>query len=221
MQRIETKLKQANLWDRTVENELRSLWKYGIERIADAQIKEGVIDFLENEAPLGFFVNSASSTGTHHPVWQTKKSGILRNTVECCLAVDRQLRIYKEFCDENDNVLPQPRDIVIAATILSDTFKYGEKILGVNSALESKMLQDHGKISADVWKNKIAPRHPAIPAKIAAQIYEAVYWHLGRWTPGWTPDTKLGLLAEITHRIDITFADKALELIYEPKKIIE
>ncbi|MDO8522931.1 MAG: hypothetical protein Q7S12_01425 [bacterium] len=221
MEKIKNKLEDAKLWDKIVEHELHALWKYGVERISNSAIKNSVVDFLEEEAPLGFFVNTVSRTSKHHPKWQCQKAGILRNTTECCLAAKMQLQIYKEFCDENDQVLPEPLDIVLAATILSDTFKYDNDILISKMSREKARLnRDHGKIAANIWRDKYAKRHK-IGSAVEKEIFNATYWHLGRWTNGWTTKTKLPLLSEIVHRLDMIFTDKSLELLYNPKREIK
>lgn len=220
MEAIKKKLEDAGLWDATVEQELKALWKYGIQRISNYGVRQSVIDFLFEEAPLSFFVNPASPSKKHHPAWQNKKAGILRNTTECCLAIDMQLASYKKFCDHEDNVLAEPRDIVIAATILSDTYKYDKEILnGVEMVSEGKVNKSHGIIAAECWIKY--RRRYEISGPVAHEIYLATYWHLGRWTPGWTDITKLPLLTDIVHRIDAAFADKSLELLYSPKRKIK
>lgn len=221
MKIIRERLERVELWDSTVERELKSLWKYGVLRISNQLIRQGIVDFLEKEAPLGFFVNPASVSGKHHPTWQNEKCGILRNTTECCLLVDIMLEQYKEFCDAINNVLPDSRDIVLSATILSDTFKYGTAIVKPYSDSE-KHLKDHGKEAANRWIPTAYGLHPKDHTiDLVEEIFETTYWHLGRWTPGWTPEVKLSKLTEIVHILDAIFADKNLELLYEPKHAIE
>lgn len=217
MEKIIAKLKAGNLYTEKVEKELASFWKYCVEPVSDPKLKNVVVHFLEEVTPLGFFVNPASSSGKHHPSWQVAEAGILRNTTECCLALNQQLRIYPEFTDERYNVLPEHRDIVLVATILSDTFKYGNKILA-SVGSESKLDHNHGQVAAYRWI-AVAKKFK-IPSETTVRIYTAIFWHLGRWTPGWTPGTKLDLYTEIVHRVDMLFADKNLEYLYTPKETI-
>jgi len=220
MHYIQGRLENAELWNKDVQQELLSLWKHGVLRISNKFIQESIIKFLELEAPIGFFVNPAAASGKHHPKWQNKICGILRNTTECCLLVDIMLEQYKEFCDSIGNVLSEPRDIVLSATILSDTFKYGTNIVKPYSD-STKHQKDHGKVAAEKWillAYSLEPKDETID--LVEAIYEATYWHLGRWTPGWTPKVDFSKLTEITHLLDAIFADKNLELLYEPKQII-
>jgi len=219
VEKIKEKLLSANLWNEVVEKELKALWKYGIDRIESTWTKASVVDFLEEETPLSFFINPASPSKRHHPAWQNKEAGMLRNTTECCLIVDMQLRSFKKFCGVLDEIIPWTRDVVLAATILSDTFKYDKQILdGVEIVSPGKVNPNHGKIAANIWRDKYAKRHGVAREK---EIFEATYWHLGRWTPGWTPKIKFSTLTKIVHRIDAIMADNSLELLYTPKDAIE
>ena len=217
MQKIIEKLKVNNLLSETVKKELASFWQYCVEPVSDPKLKDALVYFLEETAPLGFFVNPASSSGKTHLRWQRGEGGILRNTTECCLALNQQLRIYPQFTDKNYNVLPQHRDIILIATILSDTFKYGDEILAA-STKKSKMIPEHGAVAAEKWR-AVAEKFAILPST-ADKIYNATYWHLGRWTPGWTPETKFDLYTGIVHRLDMMFADKNLESLYNPKETI-
>ncbi len=218
MRIIKERLKKLRLWDSVVEYELRALWKYGVERISNQALKESIIHFLEHEAPDGFFLNPASVSGKYHPAWQNRRCGILRNTTECCMLVDRFIMLKKELCDEDDNPLPEARDVVLAATILSDTFKYDAATVEPYSG-SRKANRGHGEVAADIWFKHAG----MVPSDMAREVYAATKWHLGRWTPGWTPTIgkKFSPCIEVVHIIDAVFTDKGLELLYYPKSIIE
>ena len=162
-------------------------------------------------------MNPASSTGRNHPVWQGERGGIVRNTVECCVAVDRQLQIYSDLTEKNAEVKPEARDIVLTATILSDTFKYGEAEIREISP-ESRIDKNHGRIAAERWR--ATARRYQIQHETIEEIYEAIYWHTGRFTPGWPPGKGMSLYAAITHQIDMFFSDKSLELLYDAKRVV-
>ncbi len=219
MEKITAYLKENQYWDQIVKQELGALWKYGVERITDTNIKEAVIDFLENVAPVGFFVNPASASHKYHPRWQCKKSGILRNTTECCLLVDRFLQNDAEFCNEKGEVLSKFRDIVLAATILSDTFKYGYRRIDPENPQSGLLNREHGKIAAGKWR--ASKKALQVQPEIREAIYEAIYWHVGRWTPGWTPGLPISKLTYITHTIDIVLTEKSLEIAFDAKEVIE
>jgi hypothetical protein len=210
------KLRKLGVLDDRVVSEVNALWKYGVLRVFDVRVRSSLVDFLENQAPIEFFTVSASRSVEHHPSWQQREAGILRNTVECCLVVDRQLRMYPQFTDKDCNVLPEHRDIVLTATILSDTFKYRLDQRTVPSTLD--FAPDHGRLAAELWK-PLAEAH-GVEKPIIEFVCEAIWWHLGRWTPGWTPHLRFSLYTEITHRIDMFMSDKNLELLYRAREII-
>jgi hypothetical protein len=172
--------------------------------------------FMAEVAPWTFYVNPASSTGRNHPAWQGKRGGIVRNTVECCVGVDRQLQIYPDLTDGNFQPKPEARDIVLTATILSDTFKYGEEIIEVSAS--SKIDRNHGRIAAERWRAEA--RRYSLHQKTADEIYEAIYWHTGRFTPEWPPGNGMSLYAAITHQIDMVFSDNCLGLLFEAKGVV-
>ena len=208
------KLRSKGLLEEGIAAEIAALWKYGVERVQDTAVRGALADYLANETPLAFFVSPASMTGKHHPYWQSKKGGIVRNTVECCVVVDRQLQVYPEFTDTQYNVLSGARDVVLVATILSDTFKYH---ISESAKPDETMRFDpeHGKIAADKWR-QIATRH-RVSGEVADQIYEATYWHLGRWTPGWEPGKQWSPYVQVTHCVDMFMSDKNLEVLYDQK----
>ena len=55
METIKNRLERMGLWDKILERELKSLWKYGVKRIDNEAIRNSVTDFLSEEAPLSFF----------------------------------------------------------------------------------------------------------------------------------------------------------------------
>ena len=67
METIKNRLERMGLWDKILERELKSLWKYGVKRIDNEAIRNSVTDFLSEEAPLSFFLNPASPSCRHHP----------------------------------------------------------------------------------------------------------------------------------------------------------
>lgn len=210
---ILSKLRARGLLDEDVSAEIAALWKYGVEAVFDLSLRTALVDFLENEAPLIFFVGPASLTN-HHPSWQRKKAGIVRNTVECYVVLDRQLQAYPEFTDAEFKVHPRARDIVLVATILSDTFKYGTDDLPAPDGIR-RFDPEHGGKAAEQWR-PIAARH-GVSTEIIDHTCEAAYWHLGRWTQGWSPATKWSPYVDVTHRVDMFMSDNHLELTYDSK----
>jgi len=217
MEGILAKLRANNLLDDDIAAEIAALWKFGVDAVTDAALRNALIVFLENEAPLSFFVGPASLTGKHHPSWQRRKAGIVRNTVECCVVIDRQLQSYPEFTDAKFNVHPRDRDIVLVATILSDTFKYSTDEPPAPDGVP-RYDPEHGRKAAEKWRPIAADR--GVPTEIINYVYEATYWHLGRWTLGWKPDMKWSHYVDVTHRVDMFMSDNNLEFLYDSKSRI-
>ncbi|MDO8558556.1 MAG: hypothetical protein Q7S09_05245 [bacterium] len=212
MQQIIERLKNQNALSEIIEKRLREFWKYCVEEIRDVAIRESVELYLQKTAPWQFFSAPASPSGKHHPIWQNDPGGILRNTVECCLSIDMLMTQEWQLGDA-DGIPHEPaRSIIYAATIVSDTCKGG-------NPWGPKTDRNHGRIAAELWKT--AAGNLAIPQNAQELIYEAVYWHLGRWTPGWTEeiDASLSLHTKITHALDALYADKNLEKIFIPRPL--
>jgi len=218
MNGVLAKLRAKNLLDDDIAAEIAALWKFGVDAVTDPGMREALILFLENEAPSSFFVSQASLSGKHHPSWQRKKGGIVRNTVECCVVLDRQLQSYPEFTESSNGsvrVRPRDRDIVLVATILSDTFKYGNDDDPPKPGDVGRYDSEHGKKAAEKFRPIAASR--GVSTEVIDYVYEATYWHLGRWTLGWKPDTTWSHYVDVTHRVDMFMSDNNLELVYDSK----
>ena len=72
MKGVLAKLRAKNLLNDDIAAEIAALGKFGVEAVTDAAMREALILFLENEAPLSFFVSEASLSGKHHPSWRRK-----------------------------------------------------------------------------------------------------------------------------------------------------
>src|SRR5947199_396467 len=123
LETIKTRLRVEKLLTPEIERRIVEFERRCVAEIRSEQMRYAVIDFLENDTPLQFFVAPASNSGKNHPVWQALPGGILLNTVECCIAADRKIRMYPEFTDESGEPYDQLHDIVYVSTILSDTYK--------------------------------------------------------------------------------------------------
>ncbi len=219
MQQVIEKLNVKSALSKVVEQRLSEFWKYCIEEMRDEAVRASVIAYLENTAPVEFFYAPASPSGKHHPVWQNEPGGILRNTVECCLFIDVAMAQEWQLTDDTGSGDPKnpylcepDRSIIYAATILSDTCKGGYP-------WGPKTDYRHGQIAADLWK----PFGEKLGVSPRAQelIYEATYWHLGRWTPGWTEEigSKFSVHTNIVHALDALCGAKNLEKIFIPRSL--
>lgn len=73
-----------------------------------------VRDFLENRVPIDFWFRASSSTGKHHPECENGIEGLVRHTV-------RVAEVARNLANE---VHPECADLLVAAALIHDTFKY-------------------------------------------------------------------------------------------------
>ena len=183
-----------------------------ILQIRSELTRNAVTEYLQTVAPIEFFRAPASSTGRNHPLWQVASGGILANTVECCVGIDRKMRMYPSLTDADFNSLSEDRDIIYAATILSDTHKPAD--FG-----KSWQQWAHHRTAATQWRDFATAK--GLCTTLVSAIYDAIFWHLGRFTPEWPPGADpraaLSLHAFITHELDMDFSNRALNDIFTRK----
>lgn len=200
----------------TVRHDTRMLWKYGVLRVQDAALRAALEDFFTNMVAPQFYTTPSSRTGKYHLSWHNKEGGLLRNTVECCKVVPFMMTAYPEFTDNSNpkfpKVLPEHQDAVLAATMVSDSMKCGHP-------WGDTMIREHGIIAATNFL-PVCEKY-GVNGVLAKRVYDATYGHLGRWTPGFTAETKFGPHTQLTHLIDMFFTCKDLETLYTPKEPME
>lgn len=197
--------------DESVEEKIRNLWGYGIEEISDRDIREAVKRYYFAGVPVEFFSAPASVSGGKHPGWHNTSGGIAWHLMECCVSADRFLQAY-EYTDESgiyDFRGRRARDIVLAATCITDTVKNG-------SPWGERTLKNHGELAAVGWKYLA---HGSVDDEALEQIAHAVHYHYGRYTP--VPEGKekikfkdLPPLTQIVHLLDMCSSDIKNQLIY-------
>jgi hypothetical protein len=213
--------------DEELKAEIAALWHWGIERIANPALKTSLIEYYRTAVPWQFFVEPSSASGSHHPPHHNRKGGIVRHLTECCIFAPRLLELYgytvlveepkekREKKNKKDEVRrrlqkvdPQALDVVIAATLITDTFKNG-------CPWGEKTNPEHGDISAFEW-TKVASRL-LVDSSVINKVYIACYWHYGRWTPN---QNAAGILAlpnpftQIVHLLDAILTSDEIKLLY-------
>jgi len=212
LQRTKSALLQSGVWTPELQARIEEFEQLCILQIRSEPIRTVVVEYLETVAPIEFFTAPASSTGRNHPLWQSAVAGILANTVECCIGIDRKMRMYPSLTDSRDNPLPEDRDVIYAATILSDTHKPADF---------GKPWDEwaHHRTAAEHWRDLATRR--GLPATVVNLVYDAVLWHLGRFTPGSPksvdPRESLRLHTFITHELDMDFSNRNLSDIFSRK----
>lgn len=92
------------------------IFKKELEMISDVRLRKLVRAFIE-QVPDYIADVPASSTGTHHPKFDSGKGGLVRHLKMCVRVADELMRLsYYEDLD---------KDIVFAACMLHDMYKNG------------------------------------------------------------------------------------------------
>jgi hypothetical protein len=210
---VKSALRAQGVWNPALEKRFEEFERVCLKEIRSEPLRTAVLDYLENVAPIEFFTAPASSSGRYHPYWQNALGGILLNTSECCIGIDRKMRIHPDMVDGEGNPKSEDRDIIFVATILSDTFKTEDF---------GKTWRDfaHHRIAAKRWR-EVAGRHP-LSARTVTTIADAIEWHLGRFTPAWPvgrDPRSLPLHTFITHELDMDFSNRGLAEVFERKEV--
>ena len=212
--RVEKRLRSRGLWNPSLRDRVAEFERLCVLQISDPALRDALVSFLVEETPLEFYLSPASESGRHHPSWQNEAGGILLNTVECCIAIDRKIRMYPCLTDAQGDAKPDDRDVLYVATILSDTFKvadYGRPWSEWR----------HHERAAEAWEQFVLRRN--IDSKWLANIKDAIFWHLGRFTPGRgaevTDPRQMPLHAFLAHELDMDFSNQALDHVFSRKGI--
>lgn len=213
MEKIRAKLKDRDALNAVVERRLEELWTWAVERISDDRVRAAVIYLLEEVVPWQFFVAPASSSGRYHPSWQVEPGGLVRHTTELCIGLHRHLQQFPKLTDENYVPLPKVFDTLLAAGSLHDAFKNGLPWR------EETDYENHHRIATEKWLEAAAKFR--VPEDIRTNAADAIFWHAGRWTPGWTLELheQRSIFARILHDMDMAFSNVDLNLMYKAKPI--
>lgn len=208
MKHLFLRLERETKIDADLKIEITTFFRWGIFRITNPALKRSLENFFIFHVPWQFFVEPMSKAGKHHPRHHNTRGGIVRHITESCVLADKMLEVYG-CSDERGRVSPQARDIVLAATLLSDSFKNGNP-WGKNT------LPNHGEIAAEMWKS-VALLYK-VPDTTIKAVCEGSSWHLGRFTSSSKPKPfqELPDLVQIVHLLDSFSAARALDLIYSP-----
>ena len=202
--------KKSDKIDVAIEEKVKALWDRGIERISDEDIRQAIKHYYFAGVPVEFFSAPVSVSGGKHPSWHNKPGGIVWHLMECCVSANRLLAAY-EYTDENGKFDLRARDIVLAATLITDTLKNG-------SPWGEVSLRNHGELAALRWKHLA---HGSVDDDALEQIAQAVHYHYGRYTVVPKGQKKIRFkdmppLTQIVHLLDMCSSNKDYELLYRP-----
>jgi hypothetical protein len=210
---LQTSLGARGLWISVVEDRLVEFNRLCLSQVRDDTLRNVVTACLAERVPPDFYLAPGSSSGKNHPCWQKEPCGILLNTVECCIGIDRKMRIYPELMDASGSPSSKERDIIYAATLLSDTFKPED--------YDKQWSQwNHHQRAAEEFQRFAFDR--SLDESWIQPITEAIFWHSGRFTPNredeiLNPRFTLSLTSFITHELDMDFSNRSLDEIFVRK----
>lgn len=151
-----------------------------IDAVGTPEIKDFLMHCLDH-IPLYFWAIPASLTGKNHPEWARTEGGLVKHTA-CAV------HYAGELCD-TFGVFGIDTDIVIAATILHDTLKYGIDFDPRYSPLHPFLPSVH---YAGIRNNC------GLESSVGAKIFRAIERHMGNIHSGtWQP------IGDIKPRSDI------------------
>ena len=139
--------------------------------IQDKRIKKWVKNFLNDVTRPYFWVVPASSTGKYHNSGSAGQHGLVFHTKYAIfVAVDLVDNELFDFTTEE-------RDVIIAALILHDTFKYGRKKTKYTVA-------EHAVIAHE----EVLNFDGGLPIEVREKIAECILTHNGKWNTKWNSD---------------------------------
>lgn len=217
------RLRDRNVLNDDIEHGVRGLWEWGVLRIRDRAVRTSVAQYYLERVPHQFFSAPSSSTGkpNRHPWWHNKAKrrgdhgsygGIVRHLTECCILADRLIMVFG-YHDQPERLYWWTRDIVLAATLISDTQKNG-------IPWGKHTVRNHGELAAEQWR--VVATTTLVTADFKQKIYEAAYWHYGRFTPAPRKKELLELpdTTKIVHLLDAVSSAGDMALPYNPRKRI-
>lgn len=134
-------------------------------RISNNELRQSVMEFFRTKVPEYFWTVSSSMSEKYHSGFDSGEGGLVRHT-KMCLLVAEELIELEEF---QNTIKP---DIVYAAILIHDTFKYGNN--------GNHYRADHPKLAADVWCE--FAEFIGLNKNIVMGVTYAVAWHSGQWS---------------------------------------
>lgn len=136
--------------------------------IKDEELREAVSNFLEEQVPDYFYEIGASSSGKYHPKFSQGVGGLVRHTKAVVMFAEELLRMssYAYMKEEY-------KDYVIAACIVHDTYKYGNK-----KEIDTTEYMNHAQNAAFAFKWFL----DAYYDRTDEFLINAIAAHMGQWS---------------------------------------
>ena len=203
-------LRTSGLWSPVIQDRLVEFDRLCLAQIRDDLLREVVTAFLVEQVTMDFYLAPASTSGKNHPSWQSSLGGILLNTVECCIAIDRKMRIYPELTDSRVTRLQKIGTLFMPPRyylIRSNRKTTGEN--GANGTTIYVLLTRFEQFASNY----------GLDSSWIQPIKDATFWHLGRFTPNRetelvNPRVNLSLTSFVVHELDMDFSNRSLDEVF-------
>ena len=180
-------------------NEATVVFREELDLIKNPVIRDFVIDVIDTMAPDYFWKIAASTSGRYHPKISLGEGGLIRHTKLAVWWSAELMRTEDWHQDEHD--------VVIAALILHDLKKNGDKLVDGRATVKN-CVNIHGTVLADEIRMRKFPPGMAVPHVIDA-VLDGIAYHMGRWTcPDWktspprSRDWQIGRMRRTVHLAD-------------------
>lgn len=209
------RLTREGVWDPVLERAAQAFWYHAVDQLQDERIRAVVTGLLEREIAWQFFLAPASSSGRNHTAWQNGSAGLVRHVTEMAIGIWRIAQAFPECADARGMPSPAAMDMLLTGVILHDAWKGGVP-------WEDQTHPDHHAFAARAWKT--AAQQAWLPPATIENVYTAIWWHGGRWTPGWdgnpeTLGTRTNVYANVLHLCDMVYSDTNLPHLFAPAEI--
>lgn len=209
------RLTREGVWDPEVEKATEAFWYHTIDQLRDERMRSVMTAIVEKDIPRQFFIAPASSSGKNHVPWQNGRTGLVRHVTEMAIGIWRIGQSFPELTDATQTLSVEAGDTLLAGVVLHDAWKGG-------IPWQEYTHTDHHAFAAHAWKQ--ATRNAWLPPAIVENVFTAIWWHGGRWTPGWdgkleTLGTRTNIYAQILHTCDMVYSDTNFRALFQSREI--
>lgn len=145
-----------------------NLFARELSLIVDEDLRMAVKGYLIDRVPDYFWTDGASSSGKYHPKMSQGVGGLVRHTKAVVMFAEELLRMSSYAY-----MKPEYKDYVIAACILHDTIKYGDR------EFDKSEYKNHAKNASKAFRLFCAEYNYPDPHFL---LLNAIESHMGQWS---------------------------------------
>lgn len=147
-----------------------------LKLIKSQEVRDFVLRVFDTMTPDYFWTCPASTSGKYHPQVSLGEGGLVRHTK---LAVWWGVELMRMY-----DPTPEQYDAVVAALILHDLRKNGDRLVNGRPTLKN-CVNIHGNMLAGDIETQMFPPGVKI-GSVYEMILAGIAYHMGRWTdPDW------------------------------------